>query len=198
MAPRLLPCLRITGLLLIFRTEYSAALSKADLDACLENMYTRLATKFQSELNKTSHSLSQEIASLGTRTDRLETKHDGLAIAYNDLSREHENLSIAFAQIQAQVEDLDNRNQRNNLRLRVFPETITDLVPNVLRLFKSLLPDCDAAAFTCDRIHRGLRPKPPAEKPLRDIILCMKDFLSKEEILRAARISTDHSTDHAG
>ena len=150
-------------------------------------MYTRLASKFQSELNKTSHTLSQEISSLGSRTDLLETKHDELALAYSDLSREHENVSNAFAHLQAQVEDLDNRNRRQNLRLRGFPESITDLIPAVIRLFKSLLPEREAAAFTCDRIHRALRPKPPDDKPPRDIILCLKDFLIKEEILRAAR-----------
>lgn len=44
--------------------EYSASLSKADLDASLEAMYEKLATKFQTELHKTSQTLSQEIAAL--------------------------------------------------------------------------------------------------------------------------------------
>lgn len=64
---------------------------------------------------------------------------------------------------------------------------MTDLIPTAIRLFKSLLPKYDSAAFTCDRIHRARQPKPPPEKTLRDIVLCMKDFLSKEEIMRAAR-----------
>lgn len=67
------------------------------------------------------------------------------------------------------------------------------MIPIVIRLFKSLLPDSETAAFMCDRIHRAFRPKPPADKPLRDIILCMKDFLTKEDILRAAR-NTLHIT----
>lgn len=168
-------------------SEYHSTLSKADLDSSLEAMYTRLASKFQMELHKTSHTLSQEIAALGSRTELLETKHDELALAYNDLSRDHESLSLALNTLQAQVEDLDNRNRRNNLRLRGIPESETELIPTVIRLFKSLLPDHESAAFKCDRIHRALRPKPPDDKPPRDVILCMKDFLIKEEILRAAR-----------
>lgn len=77
-----------------------------------------------------------------------------------------------------------HRNRCNNLRLRGFPESITDLIHNVIQLFKSLLPECESVAFTCDRIHRALLPKPPANKPPRDIILCMQDFLVKEEILQ--------------
>ena len=92
-------------------------------------MYARLATKFQTELHKTSHTLSQEIAALGARTDLLENKHDELSLAYNDLSREHESPQEAFPLMQSQIEDLDNRNRRHNLRLRGVPETITDLIP---------------------------------------------------------------------
>lgn len=168
--------------------EYQASLSKADLDASLEFMYEKLATKFQTELHKTFHTLSQEIAALGTRTDMLETKHDKLALAYGELSREYDSLASAFSQMQSQIEDLDNRKRRNNLRLRGIPESETELIPTVIRLFKSLLLDCDSTAFTHDRIHRALRPKPPADKPPRDVVLCMMDFLTKEEILRAARI----------
>lgn len=95
-------------------------------------MYTRLATKFQTELHKTSHTLSQENASLGMRTDRFKMKHDELVLEYSDLSREHDKLATAFTQIQAQVEDHDNGNRHNNLRLCAIPESVTDLIPTVV------------------------------------------------------------------
>lgn len=157
---------------------YTTSLSKADLNASLEAMYNRLAAKFQFKLHKTSHTLSQEISALGTRTDRLETKHDELAWHIVISSREHETLLVAFNQIQSQVENLDNRNRCNNLCLRGIPESVTDLISTIIKLFKSLLPDCKSAAFTYDRIHRALRTKHPVDKPPRDIILCMKDFLT--------------------
>lgn len=119
----------------------------SDLEASLD-MYTELAAKFQSELHKTSHALSQEIRALGTRTDRLETKHDELTLAYNELSREHESLYAAFIQLQTQIEGLDNRNRSNNLRLRGIPESVTDLIPTAINLFKSLLLDNNSASFT--------------------------------------------------
>lgn len=167
-------------------SEYTP-LSKAELDISLDVLCTKLLTKFQTELQKSTSTLSQEIAALGSRTDLLENKHDELAITFNDLSREHDNLSSAFAQLQAHVEDLDNRNRRNNIRIRGAPETITDLPAYSTKLFLSLLPEQNPQSFTCDRIQRALRAKPPPDKPPRDIILCMKDFLVKEEIMRAAR-----------
>lgn len=82
---------------------------------------------------------------------------------------------------------LDNRNRRNNLSSRGDVESVTDLLPAVQRLFQSLLPKSLAASFACNRIHRALRPKPPDDKPPRDIVLCFKECLVKEEILRASR-----------
>lgn len=89
--------------------------------------------------------------------------------------------------MQAHVEDLDNRNRRNNIRVRGIPESVTELFPAVSKVFHSLLPDRPMSAFACDRIHRALRPKPPPDRPPRDIIMCMKDFLTKEDIMRASR-----------
>lgn len=63
-------------------------------------MYEKLAEKFQSELCKTTNTLMQEIATLGSCIDRLETKHDKLSLAYNDLWKVHESLSESFLQFQ--------------------------------------------------------------------------------------------------
>lgn len=78
---------------------------------------------------------------LGNRTDLLETKHDELSLAYTYLRKEHETLSDTVIQLQSHLKDLDNRNRRNNLRMRGIPETVTDLLPSVQKLFRSLLPD---------------------------------------------------------
>lgn len=146
-------------------------LSKADLDTSLETLYTKLFTKFQAEIQKSTSTSSQEAAAIGTHTDLLENKYDELSIAFNGLSREHESLSSDFTQLQAHVEDLDNRNRRSNLRIRGAPESITDLIAYSSKLFQSLLPEQDPRSFICDRIHRALRAKPPPYKPPGDIIL---------------------------
>lgn len=93
------------------------------------------------------------------------------------------------------IEDLDNRNRRNNIRIRGIPESITDLNPAITKLFHSLVPDKPTSAFACDRMHRALRPKPTLDKPPRDVILCMKDFVTKEDIMRAARNSPNIELD---
>ena len=68
-------------------SETSSQLTKSDLDASLTIMYEKLANKFHSELKTSTSTLQQEIASLGGRTDLLETKHDELSLAHNDLRK---------------------------------------------------------------------------------------------------------------
>lgn len=48
----------------------------------------------------------------------LETKHDKLHLAYSDPRRDHEFLAEMVTQLQTNLEDLDNRNRCNNLRIR--------------------------------------------------------------------------------
>lgn len=163
-----------------------ARLTKADLDASLSAIYDKLAKKIQSELHKTTSTLKQEI---GGRTDILETKHDELSLTPNDLRKDCELLAENDSCLQTQVEDLDKRNRRNNLRIRGIPESVQELIPAVSKLFQNLLPETPPSSFICDRIHRALNPKPPPDKPPRDIILCMKDFIAKENILRTSRNS---------
>ena len=167
--------------------EYNSPLSKADLDESLSLIFNKLVEKIEKEVHKSTAALSQEIACIGGRTDLLETKHDELSLAHNDLRKDYENLADNFAFMQAQVEDLDNRNRRQNIRIRGIPESTTDLLPAVSQIFHGLLPEKQSSAFACDRIHRALRPKPTPENPPRDVIMCMKDFLVKEDIMRASR-----------
>ena len=141
--------------------EYNSPLSKADLDESLSHIFDKLVEKIEREVHKSTAALSHEIASIGSRTDLLETKHDELSLAHNDLRKDYENLADNFAFMQAQVEDLDNRNRRQNIRIRGIPESTTDLLPAVSQVFHGLLPEKQLSAFACDRIHRALRPNPP-------------------------------------
>lgn len=118
--------------------EYNSPLTKADLDASLTAIYEKLADKIQLELHKLTNALSQEIANIGSRTDVLETKHDELSLAHSDLRRDYETLADSFSFMQAHVEDLDNRNRRNNIRVRGIPESTIDSSLQCLKSSTSL------------------------------------------------------------
>lgn len=112
--------------------------------------------KFQAELHKSTSTLTQEIAAPGGQTDMLETKHDKVHLAYVELHKEHEALSDTVLQLQIHLEDLDNRNRGNNIRVRGVPKTVVALPSAVKKIFHSLLPGHTDTSFTCDKIHRAL------------------------------------------
>lgn len=67
-------------------------------------------------LQKSTSTLQQELATLGGggQNRSLKTKCGKLQLAYTDLCRDHKSLSDTVTQLQAHLEDLDNRIRRNN------------------------------------------------------------------------------------
>lgn len=139
--------------------------TKADLEDSLSTMFDKLAHKFQAELYKSTSTLTQEIAALGGWTDMLETNHDRLHLAYVDQHKEHETLSDTVLQLQTHLEDLDNCNRRNNIRVCGVSKMVVALPSAVKKIFHSFLTGHADTYFTCNRMHRALQPKLTPENP---------------------------------
>lgn len=69
-------------------SEHSSQLTKSDIDSSLIKIYEKPAEKIQYELQRSTSTLSQEIATLVGRTDILETKHGKVSLAHNDLRKD--------------------------------------------------------------------------------------------------------------
>lgn len=99
--------------------------------------------------------------------------------------------------MQRQMEDIDNRGRKNNLRVRV-PESIEydQIQQTVTAIFNNLLERPATERIEMERIHRALRPKGSNTDPPRDIICCLTSFCIKEEILRKVcnRIHITHES----
>lgn len=90
--------------------------------------------------------------------------------------------------MQRHLEDLDNRNHRNNIRIRGLLESSgpEDLQSILQTIFNNLLGVPTSTHIEMDRAHRALRPQDQASKP-RDIICRVHSFALKEDIMRKAR-----------
>lgn len=91
--------------------------------------------------------------------------------------------------LQRHVEDLDNRGQRHNLRVRGLPESVEhdQILPAVTDLFNRILDRPRHTLIAMEQIHRAFRPRGRDTEPPRDIICHINDFATKEEILKKAR-----------
>lgn len=88
-----------------------------------------------------------------------------------------------------QLVDLENRNRRDNIRVRGVPETVksADLLPMVTSIFNVYLKRDPGEYIEIDRLHRAPgRRQGNGERP-RDIIVKMHYSATKEDIMRQAR-----------
>ncbi|CAH2302319.1 Hypothetical predicted protein [Pelobates cultripes] len=93
--------------------------------------------------------------------------------------------------LRRQVEDLDNRGRRNNIRILGLPEAEGELPHELLTgLFSHLLGEAAPEDFGIERAHRALRT-PRRDGVPRDLICALASFPLKEELMKAARSRPD-------
>ena len=158
------------------------------LDAKLQTLLHSLTQNITKEVGKLAHELRGEIDQLGERTDTLESKFDNMVQYVHVIEEENANLKNLVSQLQIQ-EDLENRERRQNLRIRGVPESIPDkeIRPYLLALFVTLAPHIPDIDWRLDRAHRSLAPKPPPGANPRDIIVRFHFYESKEALTIATR-----------
>ena len=102
--------------------------------------------------------------------------------AHNDTSDEVETLKAKLA-------DLEDRNRRNNIKLRGVAETVppTELRSYVQAFIMALLPDTLPGEVIVDRAHRLPKPQHLPEKVPRDVIARIHFFHVKDDLMRMAR-----------
>ena len=119
-------------------------------------------------------------------TEQITDEHD---VILQKSTRKIDDHTLQLREVNRQLEDLDNRGRRRNLRVRGVPEIIEgdQIQREVTTLFNSIVGKPPQTLIDLERIHRALRPRGRDTDPPRDIICCMSDFKLKEEILNKAR-----------
>lgn len=98
----------------------------------------------------------------------------------------HMETAIAF---QIQLEDMEDRNHQNNLRLWGLPETInqSSLNGKVMAIFfLKLMEGAAPINMELDRLHRALGPKCLDPDHPRDVICRLHNFTHREMLLQKA------------
>lgn len=112
---------------------------------------------------------------LGDRVNHMENKmgaHNGLVSAHNHLEDE-------VASLTAKLADLEDRNRRNNIKLRSIPESVPpELTPFIQQLIKAVLPRTSKHDLIFDRAHRLSKPKSLPESVPRDVIMHIHFFFT--------------------
>lgn len=169
--------------------DNSVTVTVAVLDSKLQSLLQDLTRNFTVAVGKLAQELRGEIDQLGDRTDTLESKFDELVKYVHVLEEDNVTLKQSIFQVQSQQEDLENRERRQNVRIRGIPETVPDkeIRPYLLGLFVAMAPHIPDIDWRLDRAHRSLAPKPPPGTNPRDVIARLHYYESKEALMTATR-----------
>lgn len=118
----------------------------------------------------------------------LEAKFDETIHYLQALKEENVSLKYSISQLQLQ-EDMQNRERRQNLRIRGVSEKVSDnnIRSLLLGLFNSLAPDIADIDWRMDRAHRSLAPKLLVGARPHDFMVRFHYYESKEALTLAAR-----------
>ncbi|KAG8451976.1 hypothetical protein GDO86_003963 [Hymenochirus boettgeri] len=141
--------------------------------------------------------LRGDLGAVLERVEDLEATQEQTNQHIGNVTRVLNDHSRAIRDLFRQMEDLENRGRRNNIRIRGLPETVQDgaLLESVTSLFHTILESDPSQIIELDRIHRSLRPKASSKFP-RDVICRVHYFAIKEQILTQYR--TISSLTHEG
>lgn len=101
--------------------------------------------------------------------------------AHNGLVGAHNHLEDEVASLTAKLADLEDRNRRNNIKLRSIPESVPpELTPFIQQLIKAVLPRTSKHDLLLDRAHRLPKPKSLPESVPRDVIMRIHFFFTSK------------------
>ncbi|CAH2245826.1 Hypothetical predicted protein [Pelobates cultripes] len=165
--------------------------SKTDL----ADLFQKLEDSFSEKLQ----AVNADVQLLGDRVQALEEEAETTEKQWAESYATQETHAEAIRYLQRQLEDVDNRGRRNNLRVRGVPESAEGVPENPVQvltaLFNRILTRPLDTAILFDRAHRATRPRNlPPDKP-RDIICRIHNFPLKEEIFHKARQNKDIKID---
>uniref|UniRef100_A0A8C5WCH2 Uncharacterized protein n=1 Tax=Leptobrachium leishanense TaxID=445787 RepID=A0A8C5WCH2_9ANUR len=160
--------------------------TKTDLAAQFTQMERNFNTKFDE--------LGSDLKQLGGRVVDLEEDRDALFSHVERLNGQMLTQAKQLATLHRHLDDVDNRGRRNNLRIKGYSgkEDVKELLRG---LFNDILGRSGEDILVLDRAHRALRPRGSQNDAPRDIICRLQDFTLKEEILRAARKTSEIKVD---
>ncbi|CAH2220655.1 Hypothetical predicted protein [Pelobates cultripes] len=154
-------------------------LMKADTNGLLQ--------EFRTAVRQEISAIRSDLSAVDVRVDALETEaqasrshHRATKIA----ATRQENLLLT---LRRQVEDLENRSRRQNIRIRGLPEP--DVVPlqdTARTLFRHILGRECPEDIQFDWIRRALGPPRQDGKP-RDVLCCLHAYRLKEALMAASR-----------
>lgn len=164
--------------------NYIKALPSTD---CIKGLFKDFSTTIKEELSE----IRSDIREIASRTNAIEESTNVLINHAEHTEKIILSQRREIYRMKLQIDDLENRSRRNNIRLKGLPETVLDkdIHAVLTQLFNELLQQDESTELFIERAHRVYRPKHIQSDIPRDVLCCLQSFRTKENILQKARMA---------
>lgn len=134
---------------------------------------------------KDKAAVHSDMSHLLERVEETEKRQDSQAAAIKELQITMKRLALAHRSSLYKLEDFENRNCRNNLRISGLPEATkdSDLEPMIRGILNTILRKSVTDPLRFDRVHMALRPCNLTTDLPRDVVCHLHYFEQKNAIV---------------
>lgn len=145
----------------------------------MQDMFSKLETALKAEILN----VRTDMGHLLKRVETVEEVSEQQALAILDLKKQVKKLQSGQRELLLKLEEQENQNRRQNLRIRSIPEQRgEDLFSKMKELFNPLLRRNIEEELKLDRVHRIRKPPSVREDLPRDVIVMFHQYEDKAKI----------------
>lgn len=117
-------------------------------------------TRHEDSHKQEIQTLKRDIQGIGDRVYEVERQNNNISTCVQDHHSAIQYLLLRDEEHSSHIDDIENRNQRNNIRIRGLPESVQnkDLDSTLQRIFATILDSPPSESIELDRAHRSLGP----------------------------------------
>lgn len=162
--------------------------SKQEIEASLSTKFDKHTDRIEKKIQKEMLSMREVLTKLTDKVKVMESEMKTTQQKIYNWETSFVTLHRQFLELTLQVNDLDNRGRRNNIRVRGLPESVgnSDLRQVVSNILNTYLDRPHTEIIEFDRIHRSFGGKANKGNHPRDVICCLHKYALKESIMRKA------------
>ena len=185
---------------MLTRSRSNASLGSGegwDMEAQIRSLHSYIRslptkTDFEQCVSRIERAYKKEISDfkkdVGARFEDLDATTEGLSTAVKTHDKILNSHTVMLQQLAYQQDDIENRNRRNNIRIRGIPESVDAkaLPAAETAIFNQLLQRPKDDPIELDRVHRTSGPQTQDPSFIRDTLCRIHFYKIKESIMRAA------------
>lgn len=161
--------------------------TRQDLDTVLNAKLEVQTERLEQFVEQKIHKVQEEVSKIATKLSEVEEDLRNVKEIIKDTAEATQDTKNGVTNLALQVLDLENRNRRDNIRIRGIPESVGqeelgEIVTSILNYYLDRPPN---EPVKIERMHRVAGSRSARGGPPRDVVCKLHHYPQKDAIIRA-------------